>query len=66
MLDVGGLLMLKLFATTLIFAVPAAFAQGFHTLGLITPNAKGPGIHSDGTGGHSTTTPSKAVRFQGI
>jgi hypothetical protein len=42
--------MLKIVALALCLAAPAAFAQGFHPLGPVTPNAYGPGIHSDGTG----------------
>jgi hypothetical protein len=34
----------------LILATPAAFAQRFQPLSAFTPNAYGPGIHSDGTG----------------
>jgi hypothetical protein len=41
---------LKILAVTLILAAPAAFAQGLQPMGPVTPNAYGPGIHSDGTG----------------
>ena len=40
----------KILAVALILAAPAALAQGMMPLGPVTPNAYGPGIHSDGTG----------------
>jgi hypothetical protein len=58
--------MRTILVVTRIFSVPATFAQSFHHLGPITLNAYGPGIRSDGIGGRSTTSSSKAARFEGI